>query len=148
MLLVRHCQKRRLDSEFYKKGHDRVNNSSSLSAREEFSEIRYLTEDEQLDFRMSTPSTFRPPPPKNSTITETFDEPSISNDETSDNDNEGESAEGEKKKKIKEAKKEKKEKSENGKSVTKSKKSKTQKKVSRDYPDNEGLLEDEEEEDW
>lgn len=60
MLLVRHFQKRRrlLDPEFYKRGSDSGN--ASQSAREEFSEIRYLTEDDHLDFSLASPSSFRP----------------------------------------------------------------------------------------
>lgn len=60
MLLVRHCQRKRFDPEFYKKDGQRNSaRGGSQSAREEFSEIRYLTEDEHLDFSMATPSTFR-----------------------------------------------------------------------------------------
>lgn len=65
MLLVRHCQQRRrrlCDPEFYKKRQDK--SCASQSAREEFSEIRYLTEDEHLDFSLASPSSFRPQPAK------------------------------------------------------------------------------------
>lgn len=68
MFVVRHYQKRRrlCDPEFYKRrGNDGdKKKNGSLSAREEFSEIRYLTQDEHLDFTLVTPprqsTTFRP----------------------------------------------------------------------------------------
>lgn len=65
MLLVRHCQRKRFDPEFYKRDANRNSGkrrSGSQSAREEFSEIRYLTEDEHLDFSLAAPSTFRSTP--------------------------------------------------------------------------------------
>lgn len=68
MFLVRHIQKRRrsmMDPEFYKKSLKKKqqrqdHSSASQSAREEFSEIRYLTQDEHLDFSLASPSSFRP----------------------------------------------------------------------------------------
>lgn len=64
MLLMRHFQQRRrlLDPEFYKRRSHNPN-GGTLSAREEFSDIRYLTEEEQLDFSLASPSSFRPAAP-------------------------------------------------------------------------------------
>lgn len=151
MLLVRHCQKRRFDSEFYKKGNE---NSNSCSAREEFSEIRYLTEDEHLDFSMATPSTFKPPPSAipESAVDDDEEEQSVvvSDEEKSSKGSGGEEggiSEGKTKKKGKKDK-------DNNKAASSSavgvkiKKNKSQKKFAKDDPDNEGLLQVEDDDDW
>lgn len=60
IILLRHYQKRRrLEPEFYKKRPEHSSHALE-SAQEEFSEIRYLTGEEHLDFSLAEPSTFRP----------------------------------------------------------------------------------------
>lgn len=120
MLVVRHIHRRRLlDPEFYKR-RGNENSSAALSAREEFSEIRYLTEDEQLDFALATPSTFKPQTMK------------VKEEEKE-----------EKKEEIPKNKSDKKEKKEEKESKKKKNHGKSAKKVPCDEADNEGLLGDE-----
>lgn len=123
MLVVRHLQKRRLlDPEFYKKRRHNDNSHSSQSAREEFSEIRFLTEDEHLDFAMATPTTFKPVP---SAVPVTA--------QLSDEDKSGASASGDEIEEKQRGKRDKRD-------MVKGRKTKLQKKSNKVDADNEGLL--------
>lgn len=129
MLVVRHIQKRRLlDPEFYKKRRHNENSNSSQSAREEFSEIRFLTEDEHLDFALATPTTFKPLPSAVPVTAQLSDDEKSGGSGSADEDGQAEERRGKRNKKDKSA------------AVVKGRKTKLQKKLNKVDADNEGLL--------
>lgn len=143
MLLVRHYQqRRRIDPEFYKKRQE-GSNASHSSAREEFSEIRYLTQDEHLDFSLASPTSFRPQQVGSSLAAVPKPGHASNEDRTTGNGSDQENEEEEEVGTDVGGKKTKKKKANiNSKSSTpkNGKKVKSSKKTYKDDPDNEGLL--------
>lgn len=140
MLLVRHYQqRRRIDPEFYKKRQE-GSNASHSSAREDFSEIRYLTQDEHLDFSLASPTSFRPQQVGSSLAA--VPKPGHASDEDRATGNGSDQEEEEEVGTAVGGKKTKKKANSSSKSSTpkNGKKAKSSKKTYKDDPDNEGLL--------